>query len=495
MKKGLKTFYTVSYVVLTALTLLMIIGTIVSTAMGDASVLTGGLAALIFALFAILQVVCLAVYKPGVSLYKIGFYLLHAGLLVMLVGFLAYAVAGEQLNVEVPVNSNGSFYTSVQNEDGASTELGFGFRISKFTLEKYEDTGNDKYYRADLTYIDPTTLAQEESYLEVNNTDRRNGWKLYLMSYNDGASTLRNLYGIGEDQYYDIYSADGIDSGADLVSLVQQDLGGYYLTYYLYDAIDGRFYPIDEASLALRKGTLYAHTFAEGNQVSVYINDSLAAFDESFEADGKGILAHVAENYADRTVHYYYYTVDQGVVTMIDESYVEENLTQPMAVEVKATDAAVSLYIMMNKQTPERTLTADGGSSLMASLTDLYGKSVNVTYQLYDRQTGAYLQTTQTEVLTQSGSLKGYALAMGDNDLLVYVHPVSVHLLIKQDPGELAVYVGIGLLFAGTILTCLIRGRKAKSDADAAVKNDAPVGARRSGKASKQNQKKGAAQK
>lgn len=485
MKKGLKTFYTVSYIVLTALTLLMIIGTIAATAKGDASVLTGGLAAVVFAVFAILQVICLAIYKPGISLYKIGFYLLHAGLLVMLVGFLAYAVAGEQLNVEVPVNSSGSFYTSVQNEEGETTDLGFGMRISKFTLEKYEDTGNDKYYRADLTYIDPTTLAQDDSFLEVNNTDRRNGWKIYLMSYNDGASTLRNLYGIGEEQYYDIYSADGAQSGTDLVSLVQQDLGGHYLTYYLYDATDGRFYAIDEESLALRTGTLYAHTFAEGNQVSVYINDSLAEFDLTFEANGDDILSYVADNYADRTVHYYYYTADQGVVTMIDEDYVREQLTQPMQVEVKVTDAAVSLYIMMNKQTPDRTFTADGGSALMANLADVYGKGVNLTYQLYDRQTGAYLQTTQTEVMSQTGNLRGYALAMGDNDLLVYVHPVSVHLLLKKDPGELAVYVGIGLLFAGVILTCLIRGRKKNNEERVEAQKDERLAqANRSGKAS-----------
>lgn len=483
MKKGLKTFYTAAYVTLSVLTLLMIIGTIVAITKGDSSVLTDGLAALVFAVFAIVQVICLALYKPGISLYKIGFYLLHAGLLVVLVGFLAYAVAGEQLNVEVPVNSTGSFYTSVQREDGESVDLGFGIRVSKFTLEKYEDTGNDKYYRADLTYIDPTTFAQEDSYLEVNNTDRRNGWKIYLMSYNDGASTLRNLYGIGEDQYYDVYSADGAESGVDLVSLVQQDLGGNYLTYYLYDETNGCFFAIEEEALALRTGTLYAHTFAEGNQVSVYVNSSVESFDESFEADGAGILSHVAEHYADQTVHYYYYTADRGMVTLIDESYVRDSLTQPMAVEVKVTDAAVSVYIMMNKQTPAKTFSADGGSALMASLTEAYGKSVNVTYQLYSPQAGGYMQSSQTEVMAQSGDLRGYALVMGA-DLLVYVHPVSVHLLIKQDPGEFAVYAGLGLLFAGVILTCLIRGRKKNSEERAEAQKDERLAqTNRSGKA------------
>lgn len=410
MKKGLQTFYAIAYLILSVLVLLMIVGAVVAVVQGDAEALTGGLAFVVFALFAALQVICLSVYKPGLTLYKIGFYLLHGGLLLMLVGFLAYALAGEQLNVDVPVNSAGSFYSSVQNEEGEMTSLGFGLRIDKFRVEKYEDTGNDKYYRADLTFVDTATLQQESGYLEVNRTMRNNGWKIYLMSYTDGSAILRSTYGLTEDRFYGTYSADGAASGVDLVSLVQQDLGGYFYSYYFYNDAALRFAPISEETLATQPGTLYAHTFAQGNQVNVYVSRTLNAFDASV--------------------------------------------------------------------TPDNSFTADGGSELTASLVGAYGEpNEGVRYQLYDRTTGGYVQASQSDIQSQSGYLKGYALAMGD-ELVVYVHPVSVMLLIKKDPGEFVVLAGMALLFVGTVLTCLIRGRK-KDSADGA---DEPAAPKRSAK-------------
>ncbi len=481
MKPAVTKFHTAAYWILAVLSLLMLIGTIVSVINGSTDLFTGGLAAVIFSVFTLIQIICLAVYKQGVSLYKIGFYLLHGGLLLMMVGFLAYAVAGDSMNVDVPVNADGSIYTSIQAESGETTDLGFGLKVDSFVLEKYEDTGNDKYYRANLTLMDPTTLTRETGILEVNHTLRRNGWKIYLMSYLDGRSTLQNLYGLTEDRFYETYSADGASAGSDLISLVQNDLGGNFISYYYYSEVNGIFYAIEEEGLAVIPGTLYAHTFVEGNQISVLVNSKMAAFSDSVNGDGQEILAYVAENYSEKTVHYYYYTAAQRAVTLIDSGYVQETLTGQVFAGINATDASVSVYIMAEEQKPDRSFTADGGSSLMASLTEVYGaKSVNITYLLYDRTTGGYAQATLNDLAGQKGSLKGYALYMND-EVVVYVHPASVLLLLKKDPGEFAVLAGIILLFAGTVLTCLIRKRT--SDSDGSEKDENADQVRRSNSA------------
>ena len=103
---------------------------------------------------------------------------MHLGLLILLSGLAAFELAGSEQTVQVPVKENGSFYSSIRNESGEENDLGFSFRINSFRVDKY-DSGNDKYYRADVEFLEPTTLRQTKDYLEVNRTLRQNGTKIY----------------------------------------------------------------------------------------------------------------------------------------------------------------------------------------------------------------------------------------------------------------------------------------------------------------------------
>ena len=164
----------VTYLVLTLLTIILAIASIISAASGSIDIFTGGLAAFVFIVFAILQIACISVYQPAFTPYKIGFYLMHLGLLILLSGLAAFELAGFDQTVSVPVNENGSFYSSIRNENGEEEDLGFSFRINSFRVDKYE-SGSDKYYRADIEFLDPATLRQSKEYLEVNRTLRQNG--------------------------------------------------------------------------------------------------------------------------------------------------------------------------------------------------------------------------------------------------------------------------------------------------------------------------------
>ena len=202
------TFHKWSYVVMAVLILVMAIAVIAVSLSGDVGLLKGPMMIGIFVIYAVLQAVCLVYMKPSLSVYKAGFYLLHFGMLVMLLGFLLFEIFGISLYANVPVNSSGSVYPAITREDGSKQELGFGIRLNNFTVENYE-SGAPKYYGANLGIYDykedgsGAMYNSENTVLEVNNTYRKNGWKIYLMSYDDGSACLP------EAEVFDRYSSVG----------------------------------------------------------------------------------------------------------------------------------------------------------------------------------------------------------------------------------------------------------------------------------------------
>ena len=458
----------VTYRILTLLTLILAVASIISAASGSIDVFTGGLAAFVFILFAILQIACISVYQPAFTPYKIGFYLMHLGLLILLSGLAAFELAGSEQTVFVPVNENGNFYSSVRNENGEEEDLGFSFRINAFRVDKYE-SGNDKYYRADMEFLDPTTLRQSKEYLEVNRTLRQNGKKIYLMDYSDGSKALSGQYGLSADSFYNVYAAHGTESGYDLLSLIYQDIVGTHYSYYLYDPINSRFISTYPEQIATITGNLWAYTEQDGNAVTVYLTTTDGAFTETLTDSGANILSHVASTYPDARISYYYYTMDQGVVSLLFDPSMEGKTENPVEdyatvfAGIRVTDAGVSVYVMKEELKPHRSFRSEqGGSTLLNEITSAYGAAApQVSYMLYNSSVSGYVKATEIDVAALNGELRGYALNMGDS-ALVYVHPLSVVLLIKQDPGEYATLAGMILVILGAILMCLVRGKRKK---------------------------------
>ena len=147
---------------------------------------------LVFALLTaggILSAASLIFAKPSGNLPKrIGFTLTHAGIVLLLAGFALFELAGDSITAMVPVDEESpTYYSNIQRENGDFCDLGFHFRADDWNIEYYED-GSQKQYSAVLSFADPVTLKIDRQEISVNHPVRRNGWKIYLMSFTYAAA-------------------------------------------------------------------------------------------------------------------------------------------------------------------------------------------------------------------------------------------------------------------------------------------------------------------
>lgn len=253
-------FRRISYMILAALATALLIMGIIASARDDGSMMHSIPTLVIFSIYALLQIACLALYDFGLTPYKIGFYLLHLGLLVMLVGFLSYVIAGEYYNLSFSV---GEGYDGFYKEDGDYEGFGFGISIDNFTVEKYDD-GSDKYYRADLVFSDGSSDT-----LEVNKTLRHGGYKIYLMDYSNGSAEFVGTFGhykfdsvfSGDD--WDAVSAqlDTLDAPIERIFYYSRSAGGY-ISEGITDSVLSR--ELD--------GPTYARVLINDGKAYVYVN-------------------------------------------------------------------------------------------------------------------------------------------------------------------------------------------------------------------------------
>ncbi len=138
---------------------------------------TGWFTVVIFFIFSIIQIFC--VFTEKFTVRKIGFYLLHIGLVMFLLGNFMYYVKGDSFYAYIPIDGN--TYSHIQRENGEFINLGFGIGAENFTVEKYSDGVTDKWYEADM--IISSGNQREKDILAANHTIKKNGWKLYLMNY------------------------------------------------------------------------------------------------------------------------------------------------------------------------------------------------------------------------------------------------------------------------------------------------------------------------
>jgi len=139
----------------------------------------------------ILSAAALVFAKPSGSLPKrIGFYLTHAGIVLLLAGFALFEFSGDSITAAVPVSKEVyTYYSNIQRENGELCDLGFNICVKNFETEKYDD-GSDRQYYADLLFADEVTLKVENAELSVNHPVRKNGWIIYLMNYSHAADEI-----------------------------------------------------------------------------------------------------------------------------------------------------------------------------------------------------------------------------------------------------------------------------------------------------------------
>lgn len=154
----------------------------------------------LFGAFCAVQVLCVLTTKP--SFKKIGFYLLHIGLILFLFGSFMYFISGEKIYVS-GVEVGNIAYGHIKSTDGSDVDLGFDIQIKQFDVERYpaDENGNqaDKFLNAQ-TVIYPTDKESFDKSLYVNGPISYGGWKIYLMDYDratynaTGNTTLTLLF-------------------------------------------------------------------------------------------------------------------------------------------------------------------------------------------------------------------------------------------------------------------------------------------------------------
>ena len=190
------------YIILGVVTIALLIMTIFASASGqDADY--PAVTAVIFIFLGGAIAVSLVVFNPQKSLYDIGFYLLHMGIVLFIVGMAVFGLKGSSHYVALPnissvesaenelksvyglgdsdIDRLKSYRNQMAGDDGEIIDLGFNFRITDFTAEYYEDGESVKHYDAQVEFFlrDGTV---ETLHLTVNHPIYRGGWKIYLMS-------------------------------------------------------------------------------------------------------------------------------------------------------------------------------------------------------------------------------------------------------------------------------------------------------------------------
>lgn len=202
----------VLYLMLAIVSAALLLMTILASA-GVQGVWRGMPIVAVLSVFGVTLAISLVAFNPKKSFYSIGFYVLHLGIVLFLIGSLVYAVNGEVTNAAPPnvksftptieyqmkqqgidVDGMKGYYNQVGKRDGSGEiiDLGFNFRIADFKTELYED-GQPKHYEATIEFLNPDNTVDTEK-LTVNHPIYRGDFKIYLMDVGT------NYYGFQEVQ-------------------------------------------------------------------------------------------------------------------------------------------------------------------------------------------------------------------------------------------------------------------------------------------------------
>ncbi len=192
------------YIILAVVSLAVLIMAVCASASGKSAVYPK-VSCAVFLLLGGGIAVSLVAFNPRKSFYDLGFYILHAGIVIFLAGMMIFALKGSSHYVSLPniasvtkaaesqlKNAYGWDEASVDrlksyrnqvagNENGEIIDLGFNFRITDFLTQYYEDGESVRYYEATVEFfLSDGTI--EKLPLSVNHPIYRNGWKIYLMN-------------------------------------------------------------------------------------------------------------------------------------------------------------------------------------------------------------------------------------------------------------------------------------------------------------------------
>ncbi len=217
------------YLVFTAVSIVMAAFTVISSMQGTAGTSESAFAwgdgtvmVAVCALFALVQVICLFTFRPKLQFRTLGFYLLHIGLLLVLLGCFLYYNAGTDADGD-GMQDNLKYVQVVPSDQiyAEYSTLGFGIGISDAGVTYYED-GTPKYYYADLVLESGTSSDTRQVTLSVNHPCHENGWKIYLMNYEQATDQVTLLFKQDPGEYWTVTGICMVILGTFLMCLVRR---------------------------------------------------------------------------------------------------------------------------------------------------------------------------------------------------------------------------------------------------------------------------------
>lgn len=201
----MKNFYKFSCAFLFVLLLVSLAVTLITGATGKAPTAEKfGLVAVCICLFllAAVTVICLFTSQVGGrAAYKVGFYILHAGIVALLVGFLLSELTVTKSYFTFPV---GHSYDRLEMTDGKSLVFdgsGSIFSLDELRREDYPD-GSPKHYEATLGFYERSSgIMKRKESLTVNHPLRIGGYKVYLMDMSGDRTSATLLFKYDRGEY------------------------------------------------------------------------------------------------------------------------------------------------------------------------------------------------------------------------------------------------------------------------------------------------------
>ena len=152
------------------------------------------------AVFAAVMIWCLVFYK--FSLKRLGFYLCHTGVLLIVVcSFVSWGTTKDTY-FNIPINKDG-FYGEIVQNDGSVLDFGFDISVASFKVEKYD--AEYSLYNSKTNFTENNILIESVSqsrdgvydmgeYGQVSADDLKNGKGVYVSYYVlDGKYTMVKL--------------------------------------------------------------------------------------------------------------------------------------------------------------------------------------------------------------------------------------------------------------------------------------------------------------
>lgn len=159
----------------------------------------GAILYVLLGVVALLLLICVCISQIyGGKTYKIGFFVLHGGLVILLVGFIVQNLVGQSISIILDVGklpaTDSTVYTDVEDAQN-KMDLGFQVYATDMQVTYYPETQMVKEYDLTVQTVRGFTDASPDTYkLKVNHPVRIDGYKVYLMSYANNSVMLMVKY-------------------------------------------------------------------------------------------------------------------------------------------------------------------------------------------------------------------------------------------------------------------------------------------------------------